>query len=100
MGATPYNGTSGAKLDGSVPSSPVQVKRVETCDPSCASERWEPRTMNDPKTFSVTKTDDEWQSSLTPPAYAVLRQHGTEPRGSSSLNKEKRTGEFRCAGCG
>ena len=30
----------------------------------------------------------------------VLRQHGTEMRGSSPLNKEKRTGEFLCAGCG
>jgi peptide-methionine (R)-S-oxide reductase len=56
--------------------------------------------MNDRKTFPVNKTDDEWQASLTPTAYAVLRQHGTEPRGSSPLNKEKRAGEFQCAGCG
>jgi peptide-methionine (R)-S-oxide reductase len=56
--------------------------------------------MKDQKTFPVSKTDDEWQASLTPTEYAVLRQHGTEPRGSSPLNKEKRTGEFRCTGCG
>jgi peptide-methionine (R)-S-oxide reductase len=30
----------------------------------------------------------------------VLRGHGTEPRGASPLNREKRTGEFTCAGCG
>lgn len=46
------------------------------------------------------KTDAEWQASLTPTQYQVLRKHGTEPRGSSSLNKEKREGTFRCAGCG
>jgi peptide-methionine (R)-S-oxide reductase len=56
--------------------------------------------MKDEKDFPVTKPDTEWQASLTPTEYAVLRQHGTEPRGSSPLNKEKRTGEFRCAGCG
>jgi peptide-methionine (R)-S-oxide reductase len=37
---------------------------------------------------------------LTPEQHHVLREHGTEPRGSSPLNKEKRPGMFRCAGCG
>jgi peptide-methionine (R)-S-oxide reductase len=37
---------------------------------------------------------------LTPEQHQVLREHGTEPRGSSPLNKEKRAGTFRCAGCG
>jgi peptide-methionine (R)-S-oxide reductase len=37
---------------------------------------------------------------LTPEQHHVLREHGTEPRGSSPLNKEKRPGTFRCAGCG
>ena len=46
------------------------------------------------------KTDAEWQAELTPTQYQVLRQHGTEPRGSSPLNKEKRDGAFACAGCG
>ena len=30
----------------------------------------------------------------------MLRQHGTEMRGTSPLNKEKRAGTFRCAACG
>jgi peptide-methionine (R)-S-oxide reductase len=46
------------------------------------------------------KTDAEWQAELTPSQYEVLRQHGTESRGSSPLNKEKREGTFVCAGCG
>ena len=49
---------------------------------------------------AVTKTADEWKASLTPEQYAVLREHGTEPRGTSPLNKEKRDGMFACAGCG
>jgi peptide-methionine (R)-S-oxide reductase len=56
--------------------------------------------MKDDKTFPVTKSDAEWQATLSPTEFTVLRQHGTEPRGSSPLNKEKRPGEFRCAGCG
>ncbi len=48
----------------------------------------------------VVKTDAEWQSQLSPAQYSVLRQHGTEPRGSSPLLKEKRSGVFTCAGCG
>ena len=50
--------------------------------------------------MTTTKTDKDWQSELTPQQYHVLRQHGTEPAGSSPLNHEKRAGEFVCAGCG
>jgi peptide-methionine (R)-S-oxide reductase len=48
----------------------------------------------------ANKSDQDWQQELTPSQYQVLREHGTEPRGSSPLNKEKRPGVFRCAGCG
>ena len=40
------------------------------------------------------KTDEEWQETLSPKQYQVLRRHGTEMRGSSQLNQEKRTGTF------
>ena len=56
--------------------------------------------MKTDETFDVTKTDDEWQSTLSPKQYHVLREHGTEPAGSSDLNREKRAGTFVCAGCG
>ena len=49
---------------------------------------------------SVVKDDAEWRQELTPQQYQVLRHHATEPRGSSPLNREKRTGTFKCAGCG
>jgi len=38
--------------------------------------------------------------TLTPEQYRILREHGTEPPGSSPLNKEKRKGVFFCADCG
>lgn len=56
--------------------------------------------MKTDETFEVSKTDDEWQSTLSPKQYQILREHGTETRGSSELNQEKRAGTFVCAGCG
>jgi peptide-methionine (R)-S-oxide reductase len=50
--------------------------------------------------FTVRRTDEEWREQLAPDQFATLRQHGTEPRGSSPLNTEKRAGTFVCAGCG
>jgi peptide-methionine (R)-S-oxide reductase len=44
-------------------------------------------------------SEGEWKRRLTPQAYAVLRQEGTERPFSSPLNSEKRQGTFRCAGC-
>jgi peptide-methionine (R)-S-oxide reductase len=50
--------------------------------------------------FEVQKTAGEWQASLTPEQYRVLREHATERPGTSPLNVEKRDGTFACAGCG
>jgi peptide-methionine (R)-S-oxide reductase len=46
------------------------------------------------------KTEKDWRASLTPEQFHVMREHGTERPWSSELNKEKREGTFRCAGCG
>jgi peptide-methionine (R)-S-oxide reductase len=45
-------------------------------------------------------TDAEWRALLSPEAFRVLRQHGTERAGTSPLNHENRKGRFLCAGCG
>jgi peptide-methionine (R)-S-oxide reductase len=50
--------------------------------------------------FPVSYTDEEWRQRLDPTQFNVLRKHGTERAGTSSLNAEKRPGIFRCAGCG
>src|ERR1700694_378774 len=44
------------------------------------------------------KTDADWKTALTPEQFQVLREHGTEHRGSSPLNHEKRAGVFKCGG--
>jgi peptide-methionine (R)-S-oxide reductase len=48
----------------------------------------------------MQKSDDDWRKTLTAAQFKVLREHGTEPSGSSPLNAEKRAGRFLCAACG
>ncbi len=47
----------------------------------------------------LTLSNEEWKKRLSPQAYDVLREEGTERPGSSSLNQEKRAGVFVCGGC-
>ena len=47
----------------------------------------------------LSRTKEEWRKSLSPEAYYVLREEGTERSFSSILNDEKREGIFACAGC-
>ncbi len=49
--------------------------------------------------FEGSWTEEEWRTALSPEQFRVLREHGTEPPGSSALNREKRAGTFQCAGC-
>lgn len=49
--------------------------------------------------FPIQRSEAEWRADLSPAAYKVLREHGTERAGSSPLNAEKRDGVFHCAGC-
>lgn len=50
----------------------------------------------------VVRTDAEWQASLGPEAYRVLRRSGTEAPGSSPYvhPSSDPDGVYRCAGCG
>ena len=52
-----------------------------------------------PGSFEFALSDGEWRRRLTPMQYRVLRQGDTERAGSSPLDREKRKGVFRCAGC-
>ena len=47
----------------------------------------------------VRHSEEEWKKILTPEQFAVLRKEGTEPPGSSPLDREHREGTFVCAGC-
>ncbi|CAE8621308.1 unnamed protein product [Polarella glacialis] len=52
------------------------------------------------KSYSVEKSEQDWKKQLTPAAYVVLREAGTERPGSSNLNNlYPDKGVFKCAGC-
>lgn len=43
--------------------------------------------------------DKDWKEKLSPEAYCVMREHGTERAFTSPLNDEHRQGAFYCAAC-
>lgn len=49
--------------------------------------------------FQVDLTQAQWRAKLSPTAFAVLREEGTETPFTSPLNDEHRAGTFLCAGC-
>ncbi len=52
------------------------------------------------KEFEVKREDAEWRKQLSPAAYHVMREHGTERAGTSPLDKKYDPGVYYCAGCG
>jgi peptide-methionine (R)-S-oxide reductase len=53
----------------------------------------------DAGSFPTRHSDAEWRAQLSPAAYSILRQNGTERPYSSPLLGEHRPGIFACAGC-
>jgi peptide-methionine (R)-S-oxide reductase len=49
--------------------------------------------------YAVTHTEAEWRKLLSPSAFDVLREQGTEPPFSSPLDHEFAAGRYDCAGC-
>lgn len=44
--------------------------------------------------------DAQWRERLTPEQYGVLREGGTERAFTGKYDKNKQSGEYKCAGCG
>ena len=57
--------------------------------------------MSDNKKYSenAARSNDDWRNLLSPEAYKVTRQHGTERPFTSPLNNEGRKGIFTCVCC-
>ncbi len=60
---------------------------------------WSSRAAAAPRVEKLVLSDAEWKKRLTPAAYHILREEGTEAPFSSPLDREKRSGLFVCAAC-
>ncbi len=49
---------------------------------------------------TVTKSEQEWQTELTPEQYYVCRQKGTERPFTGEYHDSKEPGIYRCSCCG
>jgi peptide-methionine (R)-S-oxide reductase len=56
--------------------------------------------MSDETTPAAPASEQDWRKRLTPEQYRVLREKGTERAFSGEYVGEKRSGAYRCAGCG
>ena len=52
-----------------------------------------------PSTYPLQRSEAEWRKQLSPEAYHVLREQGTERAFTGPLNDNHRTGTYYCAGC-
>ena len=52
-----------------------------------------------PAQFEITLPEAEWRKRLSPAAFNVLRQAGTEAPDSSPLDHQFSAGRYDCAGC-
>ncbi|KAA6434920.1 peptide-methionine (R)-S-oxide reductase MsrB [Agrococcus sediminis] len=51
-------------------------------------------------TPSIDRSDAEWREALSPDAYRVLREAGTERPWTGALLDEQRQGVYACGACG
>lgn len=58
------------------------------------------KSMPEETQFEIQKSDEEWQSQLTPLQFKVTRRKGTELPYENIYFDEKRDGQYNCICCG
>ena len=81
----------------------AQTRKGSEVDVAALQASWKSLLASNADVAKTTEPlalpNTEWKKRLSPEAYDVLREEGTERPGTSPLNREKRAGVFACAGC-
>ncbi len=67
---------------------------------ACAQDKAARDEDNQKPKFEIVKSESEWRSELSPEAFQVLREAGTERAFTGKYNDFHETGIFICAACG
>jgi len=83
-------------VDHSQPETPAMSNPAPSNDPASSSEE----KSSSEKQEKVVRTTEEWKKLLTPEAYRVLREKGTERPYVNKYDEHFDPGTYACAACG
>lgn len=92
LGCSRGGGTASPMAAAHAADGPAQAVRVIEFDNSG-------RRLREITVPQVRKSDAQWRAQLSPLAYQITRQDGTERAYTGTLLEEHRKGVFRCIGC-